>query len=751
MEQTVDGVQEDLSAEGDVDAAPNEAGQDDAALTVNGQQAGFHQVVVGDIPLEPPGFQPRASVLAKLDRAGARVSVIHTTTGLQGRGATQLAAAHARAKLAAGWRLVAWVNAADTGSLQAGLAAVAEAMGLTEDGSGAPVADAGQAVRDLLETDGDHCLLVFDDVADPDALSPLVPDSGSAQVLIVSTRHTAPDTAAIAADVFGSNEALSFLAGRTGLDDDTGAAEVAAVLGHLPLALALAAPLIRGQRHGYASYLVRLQAIPAEVSLSGDDGQPYPQGVARAVLLSLAAIRAADKSGTCSRVMAIMSVLSAAGVPREVLHVAGRAGVLASGGRRIPADLVDQVLEWLSDQSLLTFSLDGQTVMMHRLVAQVVRNGQARRARLGAVCWVAASVLEAHAIAVAGSQDRTAIRRIPQQVTALLAHTAELTEEPDEEFAEILLRLRFISLYHLIELGDSALQAIAVGEALSTDLERVLGPDDPDTLNAFNSLAAAYLAAGRVADAIPLFEQTLIARQMQLGPDDPDTLTSQNNLASAYQDAGRVGEAIQLYELNLAERDRLLGEDHPGTLVAQGNLATAYLAAGRVDEAIPLLEQTLASRERVLGPGHPDTRTSRRNLAKAYQDAGRDAEAIPLLEQAPAVRPRVQRPDAPRIRASRSPAPADAAAQAPPADPARPVLPAGVRRPPADSARPVLPAGVPASALAPALAAHPVPALARVLAPGVHRPRVKLRVRSARPTNAPAAAQRNTPRPRKAR
>ena len=355
MEQTVDGVQEDLSAEGDVDAAPDEAGQDDAALTVNGQQAGFHQVVVGDIPLEPPGFQPRASVLAKLDRAGARVSVIHTTTGLQGRGATQLAAAHARAKLAAGWRLVAWVNAADTGSLQAGLAAVAEAMGLTEDGSGAPVADAGQAVRDLLETDGDHCLLEFDDVADPEALSPFVPDSGSAQVLIVSTRHTAPDTAAIAADVFGSNEALSFLAGRTGLDDDTGAAEVAAVLGHLPLALALAAPLIRGQRHGYASYLVRLQTIPAEVSLSGDDGQPYPQGVARAVLLSLAAIRAADKSGTCSRVMAIMSVLSAAGVPREVLHVAGRAGVLASGGRRIPADLVDQVLEWLSDQSLLTF------------------------------------------------------------------------------------------------------------------------------------------------------------------------------------------------------------------------------------------------------------------------------------------------------------------------------------------------------------------------------------------------------------
>ena len=263
--------------------------------------------------------------------------------------------------------------------------------------------------------------------------------------------------------------------------------------------------------------------------------------------------------------------------------------MLASGGHRVEAALVDRVLEWLSDRSLLTFSLDGQTVMMHRLVAQVVRDGLVRRRRLGAVCWVAASVLEAHAIAVAGSQDRPAVRGIPQQVTALLDHTAELAEEADEELAELLLRLRFIALYHLIELGDSAPQAIAVGEPLTADLERLLGPGHPDTLNSRNSLAAAYLAAGRVADAIPLFEQTLVVLQRQLGPDHPDTLTSQNNLASAYQDAGRVAEAIQLYEQNLAVRERPPGPDHPSTLNSRGNLAAAYLAAGpsrRRDRAV---------------------------------------------------------------------------------------------------------------------------------------------------------------------
>ena len=46
-----------------------------------------------------------------------------------------------------------------------------------------------------------------------------------------------------------------------------------------------------------------------------------------------------------------------------------------------------------------------------------------------------------------------------------------------------------MALYHLNELGDSAPQAVAVGEPLIEDLKRVLGPDHPDTLSARNSLA----------------------------------------------------------------------------------------------------------------------------------------------------------------------------------------------------------------------------------------------------------------------
>ena len=120
MDQTVDGdAQQDTHTERDVDATtrvlmvhhqhtPGAGSRTQEPLP---PEAASHQVVVGDIPLEPPGFQSRADLLAKLDRTEARVLVIYPATGWLGPGTTQLAAAYARAKLADGWRLVAWVNA----------------------------------------------------------------------------------------------------------------------------------------------------------------------------------------------------------------------------------------------------------------------------------------------------------------------------------------------------------------------------------------------------------------------------------------------------------------------------------------------------------------------------------------------------------------------------------------------------------------------------------------------------------------
>ena len=536
------------------------------------------QLVVGDIPAPPPGLQPRPALLAQLNRASQKPPVV--LTGIWGAGKTQLAATYARARLADSWRLIAWVNARNSETLLAGLAAVAEAAGLSAGGSRPGPADAGQAVRDWLEADGSFRLLVFDDVEDPGLLRPFVPAAGEARVLITAAREPIAELGtSVPVDVFSAEEALALLDGRTGLADEDGALAVAVQLGYLPLALDQAAGMIAKQHVGYAAYLAKLRALSAEDHLVREDEdeeeQPSPPGVAEAVLLAMEATSVADRLGVSIAVMELVAMLSPAVVRRDLLHSAGQAGTLLGGGRRVAASMVDQALERLNERSLLGFSLDGQAVSVHRLAARVIRAGLARQGRLGPACRAAASAVEGSVAALANHPDHAAVMEMLGQVAALAENAGTAADDPGEQLPAMLTRLRSLALNHLVELGDTMPHAIAIGEPLIADLDRLLGPDDPDTVRARNDLARAYRETGRVADAVPLVEQVLAARERLFGADDPRTLASRNNLASAYRATGRAADAIGLFEENLAACERLFGADHPRTLASRHSLDLA--------------------------------------------------------------------------------------------------------------------------------------------------------------------------------
>jgi tetratricopeptide (TPR) repeat protein len=346
--------------------------------------------------------------------------------------------------------------------------------------------------------------------------------------------------------------------------------------------------------------------------------------------------------------MEVTSVLSAGGVRRELLHDAGRAGVLTAGHDRaeVPTDLVDVALARLVERSLLTFSLDGETVIAHHLVMRVVRDALADEERLTAVCRNAACVLRNRARSLVRSPDRPAVRDITEQVAAL-QETAGPAGQADGELAGTMLRLRSWALYYLAVLGDGAPQAIDAGEAVAADSARLLGPDHPDTLASWNNLAIACQEVGRKAEAVRLHERALAGRVRTLGPEHPDTLASWNNLAIACQEVGRKAEAVRLHE-------RVLGPGHPDTLASRNNLATAYQQMGWAAEAISSFRRALAGREQVLGPDHPDTLTSRNGLAAACQEVGWAGEAIALFEQTLAGRVRVLGPAHPDTLASRN-------------------------------------------------------------------------------------------------
>ena len=182
-------------------------------------------------------------------------------------------------------------------------------------------------------------------------------------------------------------------------------------------------------------------------------------------------------------------------------------------------------------------------------------------------------------------------------------------------------------------LGD-AKAAVPILQKAQATLEKELGPDNGETLEATTRLALAYEDSGRRDLAIPILERELAIRQAKLGPDAADTLLSMNNLASAYQYGGQLPRAIPLYEDALAGRTKKLGPTHRFTLNTLNNLATAHLDSGNTAEALKLFQRALDGRAATLGEGHAMTLASVNNLAATYTNLGDYDRAIPLFERA---------------------------------------------------------------------------------------------------------------------
>ncbi len=166
-------------------------------------------------------------------------------------------------------------------------------------------------------------------------------------------------------------------------------------------------------------------------------------------------------------------------------------------------------------------------------MTRVVRELRAHEGRLTAVGVAAASLLRTASDALAPvSRNSSAARELIQHIMALDEHLAPFLAETDTALMRDLLRLRYVAVWLLNELSDSPGRATEYGQRLIVDSARLLGPEDSGTMNARNELAGAYQAAGRLGEAIPLFEATLADRERVLGADHPDTLTSRNNLAN---------------------------------------------------------------------------------------------------------------------------------------------------------------------------------------------------------------------------
>ena len=183
-------------------------------------------------------------------------------------------------------------------------------------------------------------------------------------------------------------------------------------------------------------------------------------------------------------------------------------------------------------------------------------------------------------------------------------------------------------------------------------VERMLGPDHPDTSTSLNSLAELYRIQGAYAKAEPLHLRALAINEKMLSPDHRDTATSFNNLADLYSIQGVFAKAEPLHLRALAIREKALGTDHPDTASSLNNLAELYRAQGAYAKVEPLYLRALAIRQKALGPDHPDTAISLNNLALLYESQGAYAKAEPLCIRALAIWEKALGPDHPTTATS---------------------------------------------------------------------------------------------------
>ena len=592
------------------------------------QPASPTRIRFGSRPRVSAGFVKREGQDELFDAIFTGAEPRTVLTGMRGSGKTQLAAVVAARCEEECWPLVAWINAGSRKELIADLYELTLRIGIDAPKDIPPETIIRRFLDQLRSAEAADRLFVFDNVENSDDLRGLIPEGSGVRVVITTTRHLDWDSLGwhpITVGVFERDKSITLLCERSGDTHHDAADQIAEALGDLPVAITQAAATAKWGGYTLSDYLNRLSNHPLESSISRLEGDDYPD--ATGIALFMAYEQALEQFRTkhpqqeriVTSLLDILSLLAASGVPTHWLLAL-----------EDDSDAVRDSLSFLKRSSILQESTDGDKTIIHRLQGQVYRETYLSNQEKF-------NEARAHATTLLNEIDidrlenferqRQETRNLVEQIgaTTSQSHSHPLFSDPN--FVLIIA----MTLRHATDLGMSQL-ALTLADSVN-QASCILGPDHAGTLASRNNLAYAYYDAGKLDEAINLFEQSFKESARILGPHHPDTLISRNNLAGAYQTAGRLNEAIPLYEQTLEDHTRILGPHHPGTLTTRNNLAGAYFQANQFDGAISLYKQNLKDCTHVLGLYHPDTLASRHILASVCQAAGKLDQAVTLYKQ----------------------------------------------------------------------------------------------------------------------
>ncbi|GIG68933.1 tetratricopeptide repeat protein [Phytomonospora endophytica] len=498
-------------------------------------------------------------------------------------------------------------------------------------------------------------LIVLDDLTDPDDLRGLWPPAmGNGRTVVTTRRRDAKlhgdRRELIPVGLYTPTEALIYLTARLGTDRLTEGAELAAELGHLPLALGQAAAYILDRDLDCAAYRERFAARHHRLTEQFPyDARPddYAATIATTWSLSIEAADALEPHGAAREVLEWASLLDPNGIPIDVLAIDTETHDGLHNLRRLSLiDTVDQtvLVHGLVQRSVRDeFTSIRQVARAFQVADQLVRIwptpehdlalSQVLRANTNALHTNTGNVLktsEVHAVLFCLGHSLGHAG----QVTAAVDYFTELVSECQSMFArdhESTLQARSGLIRWRGEAGYKA-EAARASQELLTDYLRVLGPDHPDAFTPRSNHASWRGKAGDPSGAVRAFEELLIDEARVLGPDHPHVLTTRSNIAFWQGEAGDPHGAVQALVVLLTDYLRVLGPDHPYTLTTRSNLARWRAQAGDPG-ALRAFEELVPDYLRVFGPDHPATLNVRCNLGNSHGALGNPAAAVHVFEE----------------------------------------------------------------------------------------------------------------------
>jgi tetratricopeptide (TPR) repeat protein len=200
-------------------------------------------------------------------------------------------------------------------------------------------------------------------------------------------------------------------------------------------------------------------------------------------------------------------------------------------------------------------------------------------------------------------------------------------------------------------------KAIEFRQKALDGFKRLLGDEHERTTSAQRNLGATLMKQGSIPEGVALIEQAVFMQRKKLGngitelqqkmlEDSMKKLavgymytsrltefgSVQCELGWAYCQVGRATEGAKLLEEAYSSQVKAFGENHRVTMISTRYLACAYLQQSRIAEGLELLDKTWKLQEKLMGPEHEDTLLTVNYVARAYQEHGRE-EGGALLRQ----------------------------------------------------------------------------------------------------------------------